>query len=327
MAKKRFGIDSATNQALSQTMQMAKEHTTNLNNTVIPVNKIVTDPENPRQHKIQREDLKNGPANQDPAYKVKMEEYEGLLQLSSSIQKEGLLHPVTVYKEEDFYNLIAGERRLYANIIAGKTQIEARVYKNKPKDFDLKIIQWMENDSRKDLTLYKRLCNIQSVLVAYQKELGDRKITAQSLASLLGISRQLAQYYIAIISNEALVEAIKEGRVTKLRMARELVKFKTRDDLLKSIKLFSEGRSFSSETKSKVQTKKKARGRKRQNIALGNTKQPAVAQTLAEGVLSAEKYMHYATQFAEVNWENLDQATQAFQKLVKIIEQELGVKK
>jgi len=326
MAKKRFGIDAATNQALSQTMQMAKEHTSKLNNTVIPINKIELDLDNPRQHMIQRVDLENGPSNKDPDYKLKMDEYEGLSQLSASIQKEGLLHPVTVFKDTENYKLIAGERRLFASIIAKKTQIEARVFKRKPKDFDLKIIQWMENDSRKDLSLYKRLMNVASVLNAYRIEKKE-KVTAQNLGSLLNMSRQLAQNYMAIISNKVLMEAIKEGRVATLRAARELAPIKTKAEILKSVDQLSKEKVLPNKAnKTKPKARPRGAGRKRQRVALGDTEEPAVARTLAEGVLSIKRYAKYADQFTKTDWKSLDQATEAFKKLIKLLEKELGVR-
>jgi len=324
MAKKRFGIDAATTQAISQTMQMAKEHTSKLNNTLIPINKISLDPDNPRQHKIRREELENGPSNSDPDYKIKTEEYEGLFQLSSSIQKDGLLHPITVFKDTENYKLIAGERRLFASIIAKKTQLEARVYKSKPADFDLKIIQWMENESRKDLSLYKRLLNIESILKAYKSEKNET-ITAKKLAELLGISRQLGQYYTSIISNEALMSEIKEGRVNTMQVARELTSLRTKTEILSALEMLSQNKILPKKPKKiKQKASSKTVGRKRQAVTLGKTKQLAVVKTLAEGVLSIDQYAKYANQFNKTDWDSLDKATQAFQKLIQFLERELG---
>ncbi len=78
MAKKRFGIDEATNQALSQTMQLAKDHDSNFINTEILISKIELNPENPRKHKIKKAELLDGPSNNDPDYELKNKEFEGL---------------------------------------------------------------------------------------------------------------------------------------------------------------------------------------------------------------------------------------------------------
>lgn len=324
MVKKRFGIDQATNEALSQTMQMAKGNDSNFNNTVVPIAKIILDSENPRKHKIKQSELVNGPSNRDPQYQRKSEEYNGLIELSSSIKKEGLLHPIIVYKDADQYKLVAGERRFFASIIAGKTQIEARVFKSKPRKFDLKIIQWAENESRKDLSLYNRLINVAAILEAYQQT-HDQKLTAQSLAKLLSISRQLAQYYVAILANSNLMKVIKSGKIKTLRLARQLTSYQSEREIIKAITLSDQS------TQAPIKIKKnssttivKRSGRKRQKVTLGDTTNPQVAKILIENVLSNSKYKKYVLDFENIDWNSLDQVTRAFQKLVNILEAEAG---
>ena len=52
---------------------------------------------------------------------------EGIKSLSESIEKEGLIQPITLRKVENGYELIAGERRLRAIKSLGRGTIEARV--------------------------------------------------------------------------------------------------------------------------------------------------------------------------------------------------------
>lgn len=322
MAKKRFGIDQATSEAISQTMQMAKDHDSNFINAEVLISKIELDPDNPRKHKILFGELKTGPNKGDPEYPIKHGEYEGLCELSASIVKDGLLHPIVVFKNGDNYKLVAGERRFFASIIADKTQIEARVFKNKPKLFDLKIIQWMENDSRKDLSLHKKLMNVSSIVDAYQSENGER-LTAVSLSRILCLSRQQAQFYIAILSNNDLMELIKEFKVTTMEVARRLASTKTRSEILKY--LGDDPKKKGVSDKKYAVDKSKTPGRKRSKVALGTTSKPSVVKTIIDSVLALEQFGQYSEDFRNTDWDCLNQSTKAFQRLIKLLEKENGV--
>ena len=48
---------------------------------------------------------------------------EALMELSQSIRENGLIHPITVRKENDGYEIVAGERRYRAMKIAGMLDI------------------------------------------------------------------------------------------------------------------------------------------------------------------------------------------------------------
>ena len=77
--------------------------------------------------------------------------------MAHTIKANGVINPIVVYKLGELYRIVAGERRCLASILAGKQEIEARVFNEKPKGFDLKLIQWVENTAREDLTLDERL--------------------------------------------------------------------------------------------------------------------------------------------------------------------------
>lgn len=326
MAKKRFGMDQQTNTAISQVMQMAEQYESIFNNTVIPISKITIDPNNPRKHSITAQDLINGPSNSDPNYNRKAEEYEGLCELSTSIKNGGLLHPIIVYKHGEGYQLVAGERRLFASIIAGINHIDARAFHSKPDSFDLKIIQWVENESRKDLNLHNRLINISSILKALQEKRQEDKITAQMLGDTLSISRPLAQNYLSILQNEILMDAIKEEKVTTLQLARTLAKYRTKEEFLNALEQSHTKTNEKNSINEKVQSRDKTKkvGRKRSSVSLGKTRNPCVVKLLVEGVLSKQPLQNHIKYFETVDWACLDQSTKAMQKLVKILEKELG---
>ena len=52
-------------------------------------------------------------------------EEESLKELSDSIKKYGVIQPIIVSKKEDFYQIVAGERRWRASKLAGLSEIPA----------------------------------------------------------------------------------------------------------------------------------------------------------------------------------------------------------
>lgn len=74
---------------------------------------------------------------------------ESLLELSESIKNYGMIQPIVVRRINDYYELIAGERRFRAAKIAGLKKLPAII-----KDFDKSTafeVALMENIQRKDL--------------------------------------------------------------------------------------------------------------------------------------------------------------------------------
>ncbi len=323
MSKKRFGISSAVNTALTQTIQMAEAENSNFFNTEILINRINLDPENPRKHKITLLDLRSGLSTSDPQYIAKKEEHDGLCELAESIKKEGLLHPIVVIEEGGNFKLVAGERRFFASIIAEKKIIEARVFRKKPKALDLKVIQWSENQSRKDLSLYEKLMNVKAILDAYQVE-HNEELTAIMLSEIMSVSRPQAQFYKAILSNLALMNFIRDGKIVTLDLARQLVSA-TEAQIQNKLDQPSEAKNIRIAPKVFANDKSKSLGRKRVSVDLGTTRKPFVARTIAEAILSTNQFKRHAPTFHPVDWTCLDQSTKAFQRLIEIMEAELGV--
>ena len=119
--------------------------------------------------------------------------------LASSIAEAGLLQPVTVRKFEGRYQLIAGERRLRAHELLGKTSIEAIVVPS--EDADLAVFALAENIDRQDLADYEiglALRRIESLFPSKKK-----------LAESLGLNREDMYRYFAF-------EALPERLRTKL---------------------------------------------------------------------------------------------------------------
>lgn len=83
------------------------------------------------------------------------EDYGDLTPLKVSIEKQGLINPITVVTSdaEGFtYKLVAGGRRLRACLELGLEEIPIRIFPGEVSELDLRVIELSENLQRQDMT-------------------------------------------------------------------------------------------------------------------------------------------------------------------------------
>ncbi len=104
------------------------------------------------------------PEKVDPSpYQARREfEPDCLAELADSIRENGLLQPITVRKFEGHYQLIAGERRLRACIMANIHQIPAILYDQ--TDEQAAALGLLENIQRRDLDPFEQARGIRDVM-------------------------------------------------------------------------------------------------------------------------------------------------------------------
>lgn len=112
-----------------------------------------------------------------------------LKELANSIEEVGLLQPITVRKLDNLkYEIIAGERRLRAHQLLGKSVIEAIIIDANHEEASLLTLA--ENLKRQDLTDYEIFIGLNSL---------DEKLkkNKQRLANSLGLNREDMYKYLA----------------------------------------------------------------------------------------------------------------------------------
>lgn len=334
--KKRFGISEALTRGLSETINVVENNAGVFRNVILPLSRIELDPENPRKLAINLMDIKTGIRSDDPLYARKQDELERLKELAHTIKTSGVINPVVVYKLGEVYRVVAGERRCLASLLAGKQEIEARVFNEKPKGFDLKLIQWIENTAREDLTLEERLGNVREIIHEYQIQHGDTEITATLLKNITGLSLSQTTYYLAAIHapDDVRVE-IQSGNIRNLDKAaiiagisspeirREAIDACINGSSLKEIRnIISQHKMLK---KNRIALKVSTQGRSTAKINMGTTLKADVVKTIIESVVTRKEYDKYMEVFSSVNWMDLRQTTKAFRKLIELMELEMAI--
>ena len=132
---------------------------------------------------------------------------EALEELSNSIKEYGVIQPIIVTKEDNYYKIVAGERRWRASKKAGMTEIPAIIREyDKQKNSEIALI---ENIQREDLNPIEKATAIRELLDTYD-------LTQQQLADKLGISRSGLANSVRILNlDERVIELAKEGKITE----------------------------------------------------------------------------------------------------------------
>lgn len=122
-------------------------------------------------------------------------DYYELLELSASIRQNGIIQPLTVRKSGERYELISGERRLRASVMAGLKTVPCVVVKANDRECSLMCL--IENIQRTDLSFFEEADGIKRLMNEFslsQTEVAEYLSMAQSTLSnklrLLKLSRE-----------------------------------------------------------------------------------------------------------------------------------------
>lgn len=143
-----------------------------------------------------------------------------LNELATSIKEHGVIEPIVVRKLGDKYEIIAGERRYKASIIAGLEKIPAIITDmNDKKSSEVALI---ENVQRQDLTPIEEAISYKKIL-----DMGD--LTQNDLASKLGKNQSTVANKLRLLDlADEVQEALLDTQISE-RHARSLLKIKDRE--------------------------------------------------------------------------------------------------
>ena len=141
-----------------------------------------------------------------------------ILDLSDSIKEHGVIQPLVVRTIGDKYEIIAGERRYKASVLAGKDTVPV-IVKNL-NDKDSAEIALIENIQRKNLTPIEEA-------LSYKKILDMGYVTQDGLAEKLGKSQPSIANKIRLLNlSDEVQEALLDNKISE-RHARSLLRLPT----------------------------------------------------------------------------------------------------
>ena len=132
---------------------------------------------------------------------------EAIEELADSIKIYGVIQPIIVTKKEDYYEIVAGERRWRAAKKAGLSEMPCIV-----RNFDERKnreIALIENIQREDLNPYEKALGIRNLMDKYG-------MTQEEVSKKLGKSRSSISNTVRILYLAPdVLELVKQGKLTE----------------------------------------------------------------------------------------------------------------
>ena len=132
---------------------------------------------------------------------------EKIEELANSIKEYGVIQPIIVAKKNNYYQIVAGERRWRAAKKAGLSEIPSiiRNYtEQKNKEVDL-----IENIQREDLNPIEKAKALKEIIEKYG-------LTQQELADKIGISRSGIANTMRILNlDPRVIDLVMQGKITE----------------------------------------------------------------------------------------------------------------
>ena len=146
---------------------------------------------------------------------------DALAELTNSIKEHGVIQPITVRPVGNKYEIVAGERRYKASVLAGKETIPAIVVNL--DDNSCAELALIENVQRQDLTPIEEA-------ISYKKILDMGSLTQEALAIKLGKNQSTIANKLRLLNlDEDVQKALLENRISE-RHARSLLKINDKNE-------------------------------------------------------------------------------------------------
>jgi len=166
----------------------------------------------------------------NPAQPRQIFREDTLDELAQSIQRHGILQPLSVRRIGNSYELIAGERRLRAGILAGLTEVPCILMNMDSKESGTAAL--IENLQRQDLDFIEEARGISKLMELMC-------LSQEEAARLLGKSQSYISNKLRLLRHTpAVLAAIREANLSE-RHTRALLKLPTEPEKLQAISMIS----------------------------------------------------------------------------------------
>jgi len=131
---------------------------------------------------------------------------EKLSSLSESIKENGIIQPIVVVKEKEFYKIVAGERRWRAAKMAGIKKVP--IIEKKLNDKEVMELSLIENLQREDLNPIEEA-------EAYKRLIEEFKLTQEAISVKVGKSRPVIANSLRLLNlDDKVKQYLIEGTIS-----------------------------------------------------------------------------------------------------------------
>ena len=196
----------------------------------------------------------------NPAQPRKFFTQEALEELAESIRRHGILQPLSVRRQGTSYELIAGERRLRAAMLADLTDVPCILMNMDDKESGMAAL--VENIQRQELDFVEEAWGISHLMSAYA-------MSQEQVARLLGKSQSAVANKLRILRHSPQVlEALRQANLTE-RHGRALLKLGDEKMKLEAVAVIQKSDMTVARTEKYVEELLRAREPKPQKANVG----------------------------------------------------------
>lgn len=145
---------------------------------------------------------------------------DALNELAQSVKEHGIIQPIIVRKLADKYEIIAGERRYKASVLAGLTKIPAII--RNMDDKEASKVALLENLQRKDLSPIEEA-------KSYKKLLDRGYLTQDQLAGRMGKTQATVSNKLRLLNLDEDVQAALLNNKISERHARSILRISDKE--------------------------------------------------------------------------------------------------
>lgn len=184
---------------------------------------------------------------------------ESIDELAESIKKYGVIQPIIVSKKDNYYEIIAGERRWRASKKAGLAEMPCIIRESEEKEN--KEVALIENIQREDLNPIEKAKSFRTLMDEYG-------MTQAELAETLGISRSSLANTVRLLNlDPRVIELALDGKLTEGH-CRSLIGIEDPDKQYEMAKQIIENGDSVREIERKVKNKKQTKEQNNQYAAI-----------------------------------------------------------
>lgn len=249
-----------------------------------PAVKSVEKPKNEQEGAIMLSISKVEPNRDQPRKKF---DEDALLELAESIRQYGILQPLIVQKKDDYYSIVAGERRWRAAKLAGTKEIPAII--KKLSDQEIMEISLIENIQREDLNPIEEA-------QAFKRLLTEFHLKQDEVAERVSKSRTAVTNAMRLLKLNEKVQQMVIDEMLTTGHARALLGIEDQEQQYAvAQKIFDEKLSVR-DTEKLVKSLQGEKKKKKETTEKTDPKLEAVYHDLEEqmkGILGTKVYIHH----------------------------------
>jgi len=222
-----------------------------------------------------------------------------------------------------------------ASGLAEKADIQAKILDGKPDEVKIRVLQWIENIERSDLSLAEKIDNLEKIIDAYarQNQISSREVTITDISQLVGCVKSHAMNLKTVLEADGdIKELIAKNQIRSLEKAAVIsniasinLRKKALDECLngatlKQLKSYLEKDKLTHKQPSLENIVVQKAGRPTLSVNFGKTPNVRVAEIILKSLITNPDISNLEIEMENLDFESPKCISDTFKTLVRKLE-------